>query len=379
MDPEPLVKAFRALRFDTGVAGSLDELVAPPWDVISEEALDGLSARSPFNVIRLIRPHEPELAARRLAEWSEAGVLVREPSPAVWRSEESFVGPDGVPRSRHGLVLRVRLVPYERGVVLPHERIFAGPAETRLRLIRATRAKLSPVLILHDGPAAPAIAGEPDLEARLGGVTTRLWRLGGERMREALATVRAPLVIADGHHRYDAALRYHAERGGEESGYVLATVISHEDPGLTIYPTHRVAADAVPVPNGDFSVRSVGSAAEGLALLAGLPRDHPGFVVVRRDGSLLAELGREDDPVARLDVAALERLRLEDVTFTPFAREAEAAVESGRAGAAFLVRAPTVGEVQAIALAGRTMPEKSTYFFPKAPTGLVLRPLDAPP
>src|SRR3990172_374555 len=105
----PLVKPFRALRYDVRRAGPIGDLVAPPWDVITSEMLDRLASASPYNVIRLIRPHDRELAARRLAEWTGLGVLVREERPAIWRIEESFVGPDGVRRVRHGLVARIRL------------------------------------------------------------------------------------------------------------------------------------------------------------------------------------------------------------------------------------------------------------------------------
>lgn len=375
----PLVKPFRALRFDPAIAGPLDDLVAPPWDVISPERLQELVDRSPHNVVRLIRPHESELAARRLRDWADAGVLVREERPAVWRSEEEFVGPDGVPRIRHGLVARVRLEPYENGVVLPHERIFAGPAESRLRVLRATRAKLSPVLMLHDGPPAPPAEREPDVIAHLDGTTTRLWRIDdADAIEAALATVRPPLVIADGHHRYDAARRFHEAEPTEETGYVMASLVSHEDPGLTIFPTHRLVAGAVPVLNGSFRLSPVdGDAAAGLDRLGTLARERAAFVLVKPGEVVLAELAAEsDDPLARLDVSALDRLALENVSFTPFLREVEDAVASGRATAAFLVRAPSVAEVQSIARAGQTMPEKSTYFFPKLATGLLFSPFD---
>lgn len=376
---EPLVKPFRALRFDLAVAGPLDDLVAPPYDVIPPGELDRYTGRSPNNVVRLIRPHEPELAAERLHEWTRSGVLVRDERPAIWRIEEAFTGPDGIRRTRHGLVARIRLEPYERGVVLPHERIFPGPTASRLRLLRATRAKLSPVLLLHDGAPAPAVERSPDLEAELEGTTTRLWRIDDpDGIRAAAATVSAPLVIADGHHRYDAALRYHAEEGTRESGRVLAVLVSREDPGLTIFPTHRVVAGTVPELNGEFRVSPVGGGPrEGLERLALVPRDHPGFVLVRPGEVVLAERTEAPaEPLERLDVTAVDQLPLEGVTYTPFLQEAESAVDDGRARAAFLVRAPTVAEVQAIARAGQTMPEKSTYFHPKLASGLLFSPFD---
>ena len=376
---EPLVKPFRALRYDTATAGPLDDLIAPPYDVISPAGVEQLAARNPYNVIRLIRPQEFDLAAARLQDWRGRGVLVREDAPAVWRSEEEFTGPDGVARTRRSLLARIRLVPYEEGLVLPHERIFPEPASTRLDLLRATRTKLSPVFVLHDGPPASPVERPPDLEGMLDGVTTRLWRIDDPAAIEReLAAVAGPLVIADGHHRYDAALRFHEEEGSAETAYVLAALVSRDEPGLTIFPTHRLVAGAMPALNGDFVLSpGGGSAREGYALLERLPRDHPAFVCVRPDEVTLVERrGVGQDPLDRLDVAEVDRLRLGGVTFTPFLGEAEDAVETGRASAALLVRAPTVDEVESVARAGRTMPEKSTYFYPKLISGLVFSPFD---
>lgn len=374
----PLLKPFRALRYDERTAGPLDDLVAPPYDVITTEMGDALAARSPYNVIRLIRPHEYELAAERLRDWTGTGVLVREERPAVWRIEEEYVGPDGIRRIRHGLVARVRLEPYERGVVLPHERIFAEPAETRLRLLEATRTKLSPVLLLHDGTPPAVLDRPPEMATTLNGTSTRLWRIDDpEAISRATASIRAPLVIADGHHRYDAALRFHRQDGSDATAYVMAVLVSREDDGLTIFPTHRLVSGDVPALNGDFRLtRLAGGVREALTRLGEVPRDHPAFVLARPGAAVLAELPAATEALERLDVSALERLSLDGVSFTPSLGEVESALASGRASAAFLVRAPTVGEVQEIARAGKTMPEKSTYFYPKLVSGLLLSPFD---
>ncbi|MDQ3876015.1 MAG: DUF1015 domain-containing protein, partial [Actinomycetota bacterium] len=140
-----LVKPFRALRYDVAAAGPLDDLVAPPYDVITPEVRERLLAASDHNVVRLIRPDQPEEAGRAFRDWRERGILARDPRPALWLLEEEFVGLDGVARTRHGIVGRVRLHPYADGVVLPHERTFPGPKRARLRLLRAVRAKLSPL------------------------------------------------------------------------------------------------------------------------------------------------------------------------------------------------------------------------------------------
>jgi Protein of unknown function (DUF1015) len=363
-----LVKPFRALRYAPGVAGPLDDLVSPPYDVISPELHERLLAASPYNAVRLVRPDDPGEAARVLAEWRRDGVLVREEDAAVWLLEEEFVGPDGVARIRRSLVARTALEPYDRGVVLPHERSFPKPRRGRLRLLEATRTKLSPILQLHDGAGPPGPPSRPpDLEATLDGVTSRLWRLPPE----AADGIQPPLVIADGHHRYEAALRFHEEDGDDETGHVLAALVSATDPGLTIFPTHRVSAAPAPDLDGSFDLIPVAGAADALDTLEGLPRDRAAFALLGPAGAVVAQA-----ETGGLDTAVVDRFPLERVRYTPSADEAARAVESGDAGAAFLVRAPTVEEVEALARRGERMPEKSTYFYPKLVGGLLFSPFD---
>jgi Protein of unknown function (DUF1015) len=357
----PLVKPFRALRYGEA-AGSLDALVSPPYDVISSAAHERLLAKSPHNAVRLVRPENALRAARLLEAWKREQLLVREEKPAVWLLEEDFEGPDGVRRTRRSLVARAALEPYERGIVLPHERSFPKPLQGRLELLRATRTKLSPVLLLHDGPEPPpAPVRPPDLQATLDGVTSRLWRLEPD----AGEGIAPPLVIADGHHRYEAARRFHEEDGSDETAHVLAALASSNDPGLTIFPTHRLARSTPPSPNG---TKPVG---EALADLASLPRAQAAYVVVRPEGAQLVTA-----TAPGLDTAFVDDLGLEDVRYTASAEEAVAEVGSGRAAAAFLVRAPTVEEVIAAARSGVRMPEKSTYFYPKLAAGLLFSPFD---
>jgi uncharacterized protein DUF1015 len=364
----PLVKPFRALRYAPGASGALDSLVSPPYDVISPELHDRLLAVSPYNAVRLLRPDDPAEAARLLAEWQQDGILVREDEPAVWLLEEDFVGPDGVARTRRSLVARVALEPFDRGVVLPHERSFPKPRRGRLLLLEATRTKMSPIMLLHDGDGPrEAPARPPDLEASLDGVTSRLWRLDPD----AAAGIEPPLVIADGHHRYEAALSFHQEDGTDETGYVLAALVSAADPGLTIFPTHRLSSAPPPDLDGSFRLIPVVSPAEALATLESLPHDRAAFALLGPDGAVVAQT---DSP--GLDTAVVDRFPLEDVRFTPSADEAARAVEDGEAGSAFLVRPPTIGEVEELARAGVRMPEKSTYFFPKLAGGLLFSPFD---
>jgi uncharacterized protein (DUF1015 family) len=367
----PLLKPFRALRYDVGAAGPLDDLVSPPYDVVTPDVHDSLLARSPWNAVRIVRPEPPEDAARALADWRGRGILVREERPAVWLLEEEFTGPDGVRRTRRGFAARVRLEPYGAGVVLPHEHTFAAPKEARLRLFRAARTKPSPIFLLHHG-TAPSPEGDPDLAANLDGVVSRHWRVDDPAaIADVLAGVEGPLLIADGHHRYETALRFHEEDGSEETSHVLAVLVGKDDEGLEIFPTHRLTAGAVPDFDGRFRVTALGGPEEASSALGATPRDHAAFVLVepRRAALVEAEEGG-------LDTAFVDALPLERVGYTPSEAEAKRAVANGEATAAFLVRAPTVEQVEASARAGERMPPKSTYFFPKLTSGLLFSPFD---
>jgi uncharacterized protein (DUF1015 family) len=287
--------------------------------------------------------------------------------------EETFPGVDGGTRTRRGLVARVELTPYSAGEVLPHERTFERQKDARLELLRATRTKLSPIFLVHEGASPTIPSHEPDLEATLDGVTSRLWRVTGEdEIADALGRIAGRLLIADGHHRYETALAFHEEDGTEETGFVLATLVSRGDEGLEILPTHRLVSGDVPALDGSFRLTDVEPSAEAAgAALAGLARDHPAFVLLRKDSAQLAE-----GDGSELDTAVIDRLPLGDVRYTPSAVAAEEAVRSGRAAAAFLVRAPTLEQVVEVALAGERLPEKTTYFFPKLTSGLVFSPFD---
>jgi uncharacterized protein (DUF1015 family) len=369
----PHLKPFRALRYDPGTVGPLDAVVSPPHDVVTPDRREALVTASPYNAVRLLNPESPAEAARLIGAWRDEGVLVRETEPAVWILEETFPGLDGGTRTRRGLVARVELLPYSNGQVLPHERTFERQKDARLELLRAVRMKLSPVFLVHEG-ASPAIPERaPDMEATLDGVTSRVWRIAGDdAIAEALGRVAGRLLIADGHHRYETALAYHQEQGTEETGYVLATLVSRDDDGLEILPTHRLVSGEPPELDSSFRLTDIEPSAEaGTAALAGLDRDHPAFVLLRRDSAQLAE-----SEGVELDTAVIDRLPLEDVRYTPSAVAAEEAVRGGRADAAFLVRAPTLDQVTAVARAGELLPEKTTYFFPKLTSGLVFSPFD---
>ena len=221
--------------------------------------------------------------------------------PALWALAQDFVGPDGVARTRTGVVASLKLEPYEARVVLPHERTHAGPKEGRLRLLRATRTELEPIFLLHRGPTLLEGAGEPTLEATEGGVATRLWRVTDPDAIAAVVAALAPqqLLIADGHHRYETALAYHAEQGTPESGFMMVVLVGEEQEGLTIFPTHRLAAG-----HGEPARRRP-AGPEGGARLARGAAAGP-----RRGGRLHAASERSSSRASEgeLDAALVERL-----------------------------------------------------------------------
>jgi uncharacterized protein (DUF1015 family) len=338
------IRPFAALRYDEAEAGPLESLVAPPYDVISDEERLQYLGRSPYNVVHLTLPDTDEQAAADLLAWRQSGVLARE-EPSYWALSQTYVGPDGVERTRNGYVVSLRIEPYDRKVVLPHERTHAGPKEGRLRLLRATRTQLEPIFLLHDGDPAVVPTRAPDLE--VGG--DRLWRVD-----EGPDVSGLQLLIADGHHRYETALAFSEEEGTEASAWMMVVLVSTREEGLTIFPTHRLAQDV----NG----------------VRGTPIDEPEGelpgVVIYRGGRY--ELLDGDG----LDVELVERAGPRGVTYTPSREQAVAAVDRGDAQAAFLLRPTRIEDVFAVARRGDVMPQKSTYFFPKLTSGLLFHPLD---
>jgi uncharacterized protein (DUF1015 family) len=337
-----VVKPFRAERYDESKAGPLERLVAPPYDVLSPEQRQEYLARSPYNVVHLTLPDDEEQAGRDVTAWREQGVLARDLDPGYWFLSQDYVGPDGVSRTRAGLVASLRAEPYENGVVLPHERTHSGPKEGRLRLLRATRTQLEPIFLLYEGDPLRPPAREPDLQS--GG--DKLWRV-----EDAPDFDSTELLIADGHHRYETAVAY-AQEGG--SPYLMVVLVPTEQEGLTIFPTHRLA--------------------ERINGAHGTPIEEPGDVlpgvVMYRDGKY--ELLKGDG----LDVEIVERIAPAGVTYTPERAEAVATVDRGDAEAAFLLRPTRIEDVWAVARRGETMPQKSTYFYPKLTSGLLFHPLD---
>jgi uncharacterized protein (DUF1015 family) len=353
-----VVKPFRAVRYDERKAGPLSSLVAPPYDVLDAADRERYLAASPYNVVHLTLPDNEDAAAATWRSWLDDGVLAAEDEPALWWLAQDYVGPDGIARRRDGLVGALRLEPYANRVVLPHERTHAGPKESRLRLLRALRAEVEPIFLLFDG-ALEAPGGEPEIDVELDGVRNRLWRVAGEAPAELEG---ARLVIADGHHRYETALAFHEEDGTEESAWMMVVVVPTAQEGLTIFPTHRIAAE--------FAPQAVERSATADDAVAALPADRSGAAVYRRDGWTVVE-GEPGEP----DATLVERLGPEGVTYTADRAAAVAAVDRGDAEAALVLRATPIELVLETAGRGETMPQKSTYFFPKLASGLLFQPL----
>jgi uncharacterized protein (DUF1015 family) len=413
------VLPLQALHYDLGRV-DLAKVVAPPYDVIDEEQRSELIARSDHNVVELDLPRDPgggdpyEHAARLLAKWIEDGILTRDSEPSLWALEQEYPAPDGSRLTRRGFLARVRLAPYGEGI-RPHERTQPGPKEDRLRLTRATRHNLSPVFALHPGDAwrhlEPALRGEPWGEVTDGdGTTHRVWRVSDPAVHEAVSEELEPaeLLIADGHHRYETSLAYQSEVGtGGSADYVLMALVSLEDPGLTVFPTHRLLSGLA---DDSAKQEALGSglrelfeseevrsdqldpgAAKGVGVFGYIDSQFKrAFRLRLKDtGRLNYALARRSEAYRTLDAAILEELVLkrilglsaEDIAakrgigYTPSVEEALAKLDAGDYQAAFLLRSTPVDQVRAVAAAGEIMPPKSTYFFPKLLTGIVFNPL----
>jgi uncharacterized protein (DUF1015 family) len=410
------VQPFRALHYDLDRVGGLQAVVAPPYDVIDAAQRAELLARSPHNVVEIDLPQSADdpyaHAAAVFGGWRRDGVLVRDEEPALWALEQDYTGPDGRRRTRRGFFARVRVEDYGPGRIRPHERTHPGPKEDRLRLTRATHANLSPIFSLYDDPAGAAwgaLAAHTE-QAPWGEVTEadgtvhRLWRVTDPAAAEAVhaALAGAELLIADGHHRYETARVFHAEGG---AGHVLMCLVALQDPGLTVFPTHRLLTHLSDdrreslraTIQRDFEIAEVAAdelepTGDGPVRMGYLDAHHrrPLMLTLRDPAIAAAALPGKPEPYRALDTAVLEAVVLEgalgmsedDISHLnglDYARDTAQArerVESGTAEAAFFMRSTPVSQVRDVAATGESMPPKSTYFFPKVLTGMVFNLLD---
>ena len=418
------IEPLTALHYELAKTGGLQPVVAPPYDVIDAAQRAELEARSPFNVVRIDLPQPTATqadpyahAAELIGEWEGEGVLVTDDAPALWPIEQDYTGPDGAARTRRGFLARVRVEPYGAGRIRPHERTHPGPREDRLRLTRATQANLSPIFSLFsdpDGAAQRALAEATAERSPWGnstdddGTVNRLWRVTDPATIEAAtdALSGAELLIADGHHRYETARVYADEIGGEGAHrYVLMCLVALQDPGLTVFPTHRLvrglsSAQQESLANtlrANFDVEPLDDPSEltpepdGDTVRFGYIDSHfrrPYRLTLKDPAIADAALPEHAEPYRRLDTAVLEALilkgplemtdeRIDHLDGLGYARDDAQALElvtTGEYDAAFFMAPTPVERIQAVAAAGENMPPKSTYFYPKVPTGLLFNP-----
>jgi uncharacterized protein (DUF1015 family) len=424
------IAPFRGILY-TPKAGAPEKLLAPPYDVISPEERARLAALDAHNCVRLILPEgdgdeKYANAARELNQWMLDGVLARDAAPALYRYHQSFTA-DGRTATRKGFICRIRLARFEERIVLPHERTLAGPKADRLKLKRATRAHLSQVFGLYSDPERqsdePFVALEKTAPALHGttsdGVEQKLWRLtDAEAQRRVVELVAdKKIYIADGHHRYETMLALREELRAESKGnprssveYGTIFLANMDDPGLLVFPTHRVVfgLDGFDLPSvleraraffevtemqaGDAeAVRSElkqrGQARPTFALVSG---DQLHYLSLRRDVELDGVASLQGPAVLRtLDVTLLHALVIEDIlgidraaqekqTNLRYIKDTGAALAEAKKAdvqAVFLMNPTPVAHVQAVADAGEVMPQKSTFFYPKLASGLVINPI----
>lgn len=439
------IQPFRGLRYNPQKISDLALVMSLPYDVLTEKDREDLYQANPYNIVRLIwgkdlpgdAPSENKYlrAARMLQEWEENRVLVREEGKAFYLYAQDFVLPGQGEKSRRGILARVRLEDFNSQTILRHEATFAGPKADRLNLIRATRANLDSIFTIYDSRNSElgAILDErmsqsPLLDIRdREGVRHRLWALkemeDQELIKEEVAD--RPLFIADGHHRYEAALLYRREMMSQEGEmekedadyhYGMMMLIDMEDPGLVILPTHRLVGG---IPGWDlkgFLTRAneyffveemkLPSAEQERERIIGEQLEKKGvfahsfvlyvggnsvFFLGLKDERIMDSLGKEGESEAlrKLDITIMDRLILNRllgyqksgkegrIGYTPNMEEALGRVEDGIYDLAFLLKPTTLQEVKLISLAGERMPQKSTYFYPKLLSGLVINPHDS--
>lgn len=435
----PEIRAFRALRFDSEKVGDLNRVICPPYDVIGPDWHQALLARHPANAVRLDLPEvqageEPDdryrRAARLLSAWRVDGTLRKDGQPSIYVYEQTYrvPGSDQI-RTQRGFFGRLFLEELVPGSgVLPHEKTLSAPKEDRYKLLRATAVNTSPVVGLYadsSGRSVQALAAitsrRPDADvADDDHVRHRLWAVPEDGpdsiFVKALIEVasRKPITIADGHHRYETALRYRDERRANKTGeddppaeYVLMLFLETTKQKLTVLPTHRIVRslgdegvrDLLDHASWLFDVKPVGGRDELQAAFAavdvaggrgrfGLWTRNGGAILTARRGDFAMSLREGGPALHRLDVTllqvALDRLCGIDVAaiaagrlaYSKSVTEALDWVDAAwnEADAAFLLDPTPVADIAAVAAEGDVMPQKSTYFYPKALTGLIINP-----
>jgi len=429
------VRPLRGIRYAASQVGDMASVVTPPYDVISKEAQAGYYARSPYNVIRLELgqefPDDNSLnnvytrAAATLSEWRLQGTLREEETASYYLYQQVF-SYEGQQYTRTSLIARVRLETWDARVVLPHEHTLAKAKDDRVKLLRACATNLSPIMCLYDDPQGRIrrllAAYEAQPEVQLVDEAGEEHRLTPVTDAQHVALIQnffeqRQLYIADGHHRYETALAYRDEVREQRNGlhpddaanFVMMALIDLDDPGMLVLPTHRVLFNLdsslldtlTPERLGQFfTAQTVDTNATSDALLQRLQQiQEPAMLLGTAQGLLLLTLNEQSEQRMResghsdawntLDVAVAQRLILEDMlslsasdltagTYVRYLRDAGQAlqaVQSGEAQLAILLNATRVRQICEVAEADDRMPQKSTYFYPKLITGLVMNPL----
>lgn len=420
------IKAFRALRFCTEQAGNISELTCPPYDIISEEERLAFLEKNPHNIIRLELPRGEEPYAKAeetLSMWLAETILRRDTDPGLYLYEEEFEAYGETHRLK-GFISLVRLEEFSAGVVLPHEETLSKAKADRFELMKATNCNFSQIYCLYMDEEHQTLAridalskDTPRYEFSDGVVTHRLWLVNDpvaiRAVREDFADRK--LYIADGHHRYETALNYRnacreAGTADPAQDYVMMMLVDMQHPGLVVFPTHRLIRGLADFDSAvllercreQFDVCAMDHKEDIESVLSEqYAKDKKAFafydggegwhLLVLRELSVMAQLLPDKSAASQgLDVSVLHSLILErmlgidkenmaqqtNLTYTRSLPEALASVQSGESQCAFLLNPTRVEEIRDVAAAGEKMPQKSTYFYPKLITGLVMNQLE---
>ena len=416
------IRAFQGWRHRT-TDGDVGALIAPPYDVLTQADKDALLASNPANIVAVDLPHWPPKeaapddvyaqAARTLLTWQADGRLARDEKPCLYAYQQTYTWA-GRTYTRRTMLAAVRLTAFGEGI-WPHEHTFAGPKADRLKLSEATGMQISPIFGFFDDSQRAtdalyaAATGAPDAAGDLGGVREELWAVSDPEVIAAVTAAASgqDLFIADGHHRYTTALNYRDGLGempaDHPANFIMFAMVAVDDPGLIVLPTHRVIrglkgfdlAALIDATRGVMEWTDAAPAEADLldagAWLSGFGVHAMAFaagdrVAVGRltDPAAMQRVAADEIPAWReLDVAILHRLVIDDVlgagdAAIDYLADGAAALAEARDGSADLVvlmQGTPLAAVSEIALAGCVMPHKSTYFYPKLATGMVLHPL----
>lgn len=395
----PKIQPFNALLYSDS-AGAWETLCCPPYDIVSEAEQRELESRNPYNAILLERPigeNPYEQASLRLNNWRESGILQRDAASAYYMFEMVFTI-HGKSHALRGFTARLELSPFSDGKVLPHEETLSKAKADRLALMNATGYNFSAIYGLYndDGTANKVLLSTaetpPDIEFSMpDGITHKLWRITDKELQDKLTDTLSDkqVFIADGHHRYETALKY---RETHNADFVMATLVDMNDKGLVVLPTHRVisgcAADAperlLEAVRGicDIEETELREPQSGTIVLY---HNGKAYALTLKNSEIMKDLLPEKSTAYHeLDVAILHSLILEphfgidknamsaqsNLTYTRDLNEAVKLVDDGAGQCAFILAATKISQIQDVSLAGEKMPQKSTYFYPKMITGL---------